>query len=117
MGSPEDEAGRRDNEDQVLVSLTRGFWMGKYEVTQKQWDDVMKASLPNPSQFKGQNLPVECVTHGQATQFCERLTKVASATGQLPQGWEFRLPTEANGNMPAGREPGLLTHSATTFNN
>src|SRR6266446_3428984 len=40
MGSPPDEPERRPGEDQVEVTLTRGFWMGKYEVTQGQWKRV-----------------------------------------------------------------------------
>src|ERR1700687_5446326 len=41
MGSPPDEPERRPNEDQVEVTLTKGFWMGKYEVTQGQWIRVV----------------------------------------------------------------------------
>ena len=40
MGSPPDEADRRPDEAQVEVTLTKGFWMGKYEVTQGQWRRV-----------------------------------------------------------------------------
>src|SRR5262245_54677459 len=41
MGSPPDEPERRPGEDQVEVILSRGFWMGKYEVTQGQWKRVV----------------------------------------------------------------------------
>src|SRR6266404_1844063 len=41
MGSPRNEPERRPNEDQVEVTLTKGFWMGKYEVTQGQWKRVV----------------------------------------------------------------------------
>src|SRR6266513_2211061 len=60
MGSPPDEPERRPGEDQVEVTLTKGFWMGKYEVTQGQWKQVMgkqpgelTAELP-----EGDELPV-----------------------------------------------------------
>ena len=49
MGSPEDEEGRRSNEVQHEVRISRGFWMGKYEVTQGEWEAVMGA---NPSEEK-----------------------------------------------------------------
>ena len=48
MGSPPDEPERRPGEDQVEVRLTKGFWMGKYAVTQGQWQVVMGN---NPSAF------------------------------------------------------------------
>ena len=41
MGSPKNEKDRGENEDQVEVTLTKGFWLGKYEVTQAQWQAVM----------------------------------------------------------------------------
>ena len=50
MGSPPDEPGRRADEEQVDVTLTRGFWMAKYEVTQGQWMRVMgRAPGPPPT--------------------------------------------------------------------
>lgn len=78
MGSPEDEEGRDDDEIQHQVTLTKGFWLAKTEVTQKQWRSVMGN---NPSRFKGDNLPVECVSWGDCQSFCKK-------TG-------MRLPTEA----------------------
>jgi formylglycine-generating enzyme required for sulfatase activity len=80
---------------QLFVKLSRGFWMGKFEVTQKQWDDVMKTFVKNPSTHKAATFPVEGISFAQATQFCEKLTKVARDLGQLPHDWEYRLPTEA----------------------
>ena len=50
MGSPEDEEGRDDNETLHEVTLTSGYWLGKYPVTQAQWENVMG---DNPSEFKG----------------------------------------------------------------
>lgn len=49
MGSPESESGRGDNETQHRVTLSKGYWLGKYEVTQGQWQAVMGN---NPSRFK-----------------------------------------------------------------
>jgi formylglycine-generating enzyme required for sulfatase activity len=42
MGTPKSEKQRRKDEDQVGVTLTTGFWLGKYEVTQSEWKQVMK---------------------------------------------------------------------------
>ncbi|MBR5977679.1 MAG: SUMF1/EgtB/PvdO family nonheme iron enzyme, partial [Verrucomicrobia bacterium] len=49
MGSPTDELGREDDEVQHQVTLTQGYWLGKYEVTQAQYEAVMGT---NPSNFK-----------------------------------------------------------------
>lgn len=91
MGSPEDENGRDDDELQHKVTLTKGFWIGKTEVTQRQWKTVMGT---NPSEFKGAgDLPVECVSWEECQAFCRKL-KDKLKTGNLKFG-NFRLPTEA----------------------
>jgi formylglycine-generating enzyme required for sulfatase activity len=97
MGSPPGEPERRPGEDQVEVTLTRGFWAGKYEVTQGDWNRVMgklpgdlTAELP-----EGDDYPVGNVNFAEAEAFCRRLTEIARKSGELPEGWEFRLPTEA----------------------
>ena len=92
MGSPEDELGRRDNETQHQVTLTKGYWLGKYEVTQAQYKAVTGG---NPSEFVGDNDPVENVSWFDAVAFCEKLTKIEKAAGRLPEGYEYTLPTEA----------------------
>jgi formylglycine-generating enzyme required for sulfatase activity len=92
MGSPANEAGRGDKETQHQVTISKPFWLGKTEVTQGQWQAVMGA---NPSNFKGADLPVECVSWDDAVSFCKKLTDRAKATGTLPAGYEYRLPTEA----------------------
>ena len=56
MGSPETEVGRGDNETLHRVTLTRGFYVGVFETTQKQWELVMG---DNPSQYPADNHPVE----------------------------------------------------------
>ncbi|MBO4544642.1 MAG: formylglycine-generating enzyme family protein, partial [Verrucomicrobia bacterium] len=92
MGSPEDENGRDYNETQHEVTLTRGYWIGKYEVTQAQYQAVMGT---NPSYFNGADLPVEMVNWDEAKEFCEKLTEIEKAEGRLPEGYEYTLPTEA----------------------
>ena len=66
------------------VTLTNNYYIGKYEVTQELWQVVMDSV---PSQFKGDNLPVEWVSWDQCQNF---LSKLNSITGK-----QFRLPTEA----------------------
>ena len=58
--------------------------MGKYEVTQAQWEAVMGS---NPSKYKGSNLPVENVSYEDAVAFCRKLSSLTGRT--------YRLPTEA----------------------
>ncbi|MCO6456697.1 MAG: formylglycine-generating enzyme family protein, partial [Pirellulaceae bacterium] len=93
MGSPEDEPGRNaDESPRHRVTLSHDFWIGIHPVTQRQYQLVMG---DNPSRFQGPERPVENVTWQQATEFCELLTKHAASAGQLPEGYTFRLPTEA----------------------
>ena len=92
MGSPDDEKGRNRHETQHEVTLTQGFWLGKHEVTQEQWEKVMGA---NRNHFKGATLPVEEISWNHAMQFCEKLTQIEKVAGRLPEGWIYALPTEA----------------------
>jgi sulfatase modifying factor 1 len=97
MGSPPGEPERRPGEDQVEVTLTRGFWMARYETTQGLWKRVV-GQLPGPPTAElpeQDDLPVGNVNFAEAEAFCLRLTELARAAGELPTDWEFRLPTEA----------------------
>ena len=84
MGSPTTEEGRYNNETQHHVRLTKGFWLGKYPVTQGQWKNVM---WNNPSIFKGDDLPVENVSWNNCQEFIAKVN--------VSLGCEARLPTEA----------------------
>jgi formylglycine-generating enzyme required for sulfatase activity len=95
MGSPPDEPERRPGEDQVEVTLTRGFWIGKYEVTQDQWKRVVGEFPDKVTAGEGADFPVYAVNFAEAEGFCRRLTENAHASSDLPSDWEFRLPTEA----------------------
>jgi formylglycine-generating enzyme required for sulfatase activity len=96
MGSPTTEAGRQsDREDEHNVSLTKGFYLGKYEVTQAQYMAVIGT---NPSEFNATgngNRPVEKVNWTEAVAFCTQLTTQEQAAGRLPAGWAYVLPTES----------------------
>jgi formylglycine-generating enzyme required for sulfatase activity len=88
MGS---EHGHSDERPLTQVTL-RDFALGKTEVTQRQWQAVMRG---NPSRFRGADQPVENVSWDNAMAFCRKLTEQARAAGKLPEGFAFTLPTEA----------------------
>ena len=78
MGSLEKERGRHSDEKRHPIIISKPFWMSKYEITQKQWQAVMGE---NPSEFKGEDLPVETVSWEDCQKFCKKM--------------EMQLPTEA----------------------
>lgn len=86
MGSPRSEQGHIPNEEPTrCVTFARGFWMGKYQVTQAQWKTVMG---DNRSDFTGNDsLPVECVSWKDCQEFIDGLNFQGQGT--------FRLPSEA----------------------
>jgi formylglycine-generating enzyme required for sulfatase activity len=94
MGSPTNEVDRYDWEGpQTAVTIRRGFWMGKFEVTQGEYLAVMGN---NPSYFTGDtNRPVEMVSWADATAYCEALTQRERAAGRIATNSVYRLPTEA----------------------
>lgn len=103
MGSPDSEPGRHDNEIRHEVTLTNGFWIGRYEVTQEQFARV--AGL-NPSHDKKDKhlwvlslprprAPVERIHWEDARKFCEELTRRELTAGRLKGDWVYSLPTEA----------------------
>ena len=84
MGS--NETARFADEGPIhSVKISNTYYMGKYEVTQKQWRDVMGT---NPSNFKGDNLPVESVSWGDVQEFVNKLNQNEEAN-------KYRLPSEA----------------------
>lgn len=94
MGSSATEAGRDGREGpQMVVTLTKGFWMGAYEVTQREYLDLVGN---NPSHYIGDlNRPVEGVAWDEANDYCVKLTERERAARRLPTGYAYRLPTEA----------------------
>jgi formylglycine-generating enzyme required for sulfatase activity len=88
MGSPESEEGRYSDEGPVHDVTLDGFWLGKHEVTQAQYEAV---TGKNPSHFKGASLPVETVRWDDAMDFCRRLSQRTGKTYTLPSEaqWEY----------------------------
>ena len=99
MGSPTTETGREWDETQHPVTLTNGFYLGKYEVTQAQYQTIMNGNPAglnaDPSAFKGNNRPVERVSWEDAQIFLTQLNAIEQTAGRLPNGWKYVLPTEA----------------------
>src|SRR5882724_2824304 len=94
MGSPTNDLDRNINEGpQTTVTLSRGFWIGKYEVTQEEYLSVMNT---NPSVFPGDlSRAVSSLTWLDATNYCAKLTQRELAAGRISAGSQYRLPTEA----------------------
>lgn len=128
MGSFVAEEGRGDDELRHHVKITKGFWLGKAEVTQGEWQALMQTSLSDQAakalqdtaeyafgehkmtiakSIGGQSdaaqiigtsnerSPMYWVSYQEAAEFCTRLTLKEQASGRLPNGWSYRLPTEA----------------------
>ena len=99
MGAPNGEEGAFDDEKPQHKVTVPQFFMGRYPITQAQWRVVADwlgiagyplfdhPLTPNPSQFKGDNRPVENVDWDAATEFCQRLSQHT--------GRQYRLPSEA----------------------
>ena len=100
MGSPSSETGRGGDETEHTVTLSNGFYLGKYEVTQAQYETIMNGNSEGlnvkPSQWpNNNNRPVERVSWADAQVFLARLTSIEQTAGRLPTGWKYVLPTEA----------------------
>ncbi len=86
MGSPEGEAGRYPNESPQHQVKVPGFFMGKYEITQAQYQAIMGEK---PSNFIGEKRPVEQVSWDEAVEFCKKLSQKTNTEHT------YRLPSEA----------------------
>ena len=107
-GSPSNEVDRSSNEGPpTIATVSRGFWMGQYEVTQSEY---VALAGSNPSYFNGDRTgapwydqdygtdlsrPVEQVGWTAATNYCALLTARERTAGRIPTNVVYRLPTEA----------------------
>jgi formylglycine-generating enzyme required for sulfatase activity len=86
MGSPQNEPGRYSNESlSHRVTISKGFYISKTEITQKQWAQVMGYY---ESEWRGDNLPVQRVSWNQIQEFIQKLNDTQNQ-------YTYRLPTEA----------------------
>jgi formylglycine-generating enzyme required for sulfatase activity len=108
MGSPQNEEGRSGDEGpQHEVTISRPFYMGRFPVTQAQYEAVMGE---NPSHFCGKGRPVECVQWDTASEFCVRLTQKAGRTVCLPTEaqWEYVCRAGDEARFGFGDDDGAL---------
>jgi sulfatase modifying factor 1 len=112
-GGPKGRSGRYLDGPPVWVTLSRGFWMGKFEVTQAEWQRVMGKTVrqqramdprqPRPlgdgtkraHAGEGPDYPIYFTSYAEAKEFCARLTETAREAGRLEWGLVYALPTEA----------------------
>jgi formylglycine-generating enzyme required for sulfatase activity len=94
---PAPQPRRMERITPVKVFLTKGYWLGKYEVSQSEWKHVMKTEP-----WKGQDLtnegadfPATWISWNDASDFCRKLTEQERQAGRLSDGLEYTLPTEA----------------------
>jgi formylglycine-generating enzyme required for sulfatase activity len=94
MGSPTSEVGHQSDEGpQTVVTLSHGFWIGKFPVTQGEY---LAVTGENPSGFPGDlSRPVESVSFFAASNYCAQLTLQDRSAGRIPLDTHYRLPTEA----------------------
>ncbi|PSB02782.1 formylglycine-generating enzyme family protein [Merismopedia glauca] len=128
MGSPDHEPERYDDESPQHNVKVPTFFMGKTPVTQKQWRAVaalpeIKHHLdPNPSEFSGDDRPVEQVSWHEAVEFCARLAKKSRRPYRLPNEaeWEYACramtspPTQ--GNYPPFHFGAIITPDLVNYN-
>lgn len=83
----------------VNVILSRGYWMGKYEVRQSEWTRLMQTATWKAGRLRGTgddpDFPASGMEWSEAMEFCRRLTELERNAGRLADGWEYTLPNEA----------------------
>ena len=97
MGSPKTEEGRFEDEPIHPVTLTKGFWLGKYEVTQAQWESVMGE---NRSRFKGADRPVDNISWDDCRRFVTKVNVVFGGCARMPTEAEWEYACRAGSSAP-----------------
>ena len=97
MGSPTSEVGRFDDEPIHPVTLTKGFWLGKYEVTQAQWASVMGS---NNSRFKGPDRPMDNISWEDCKVFVSKVNATLGGLARFPTEAEWEYACRAGSDNP-----------------
>jgi formylglycine-generating enzyme required for sulfatase activity len=117
MGTPTNDPNKTASElSQFQVTLTRGFWINQFELTQSEYQNL---TCTNPATFTGDlESPVDNVPWRNAMDYCSLLTQQERQALRLPDGYVYRLPTEAEWEYAAragttnwfsfGNDPALL---------
>ena len=106
MGSPLAEAGHDGPEPQHIVTIGEPIYVSDTEVTQRQYENVMKAN-PSDRRWRGPDLPVQNVTWEEAVEFCRRLGAREGAVYRLPTEAEWEYVCRAAGQGPFSGAPGV----------
>ncbi|MGH9840269.1 MAG: SUMF1/EgtB/PvdO family nonheme iron enzyme [Blastocatellia bacterium] len=110
--------GSNEHYDEEPIHRVRlsPYFIGKYAVTQAQWEVVMGN---NPSNFKGDNLPVESVSWDDAVKFCEAISAKTGKTFRLPTEaeWEMACRAGSTGKYCFGNDEKLLGEYAWYYEN
>src|SRR5262245_39645762 len=116
MGTPADEDGREAQETPHEVTLTRPFYLGRFEVTQAEWT---KVTGRNPSHFQdcGPRCPVERVSFDDVVHFVERLNDSSERGFRLPTEAEWEYACRAGGTLPFGAHGSLSSRDANINGN
>jgi formylglycine-generating enzyme required for sulfatase activity len=97
MGSPDTEPDRSTDESPPHQVTVPSFWMGKFAVTQAQYQKIMGS---NPARFKGENRPVEQVSWDDAVKFCTQLSQQTGRSYRLPSEAEWEYACRAGTTTP-----------------
>jgi formylglycine-generating enzyme required for sulfatase activity len=117
MGAAKDEASQEEERPQRIVNI-KSFFLGKYPITQAQWKVVANLPKinrdlnPEPSNFQGDNLPVEQVSWHHAQEFCQRLSRETGRTYRLSSEAEWEYACRAKTSTPFHFGKKITTHLA-----
>ena len=118
MGAAKDEEASQEEERPQRIVNIKPFFMSKYPITQAEWKVVAKLPKinrdiePEPSNFKGDNLPVERVSWFDAQEFCQRLSQKTGRNYRLPSEAEWEYACRAQTSTPFHFGKTITTHLA-----
>jgi formylglycine-generating enzyme required for sulfatase activity len=118
MGAAKDEEASQEEERPQRIVNIKPFFMSKYPITQAEWKVVAKLPKinrdiePEPSNFKGDNLPVERVSWFDAQEFCQRLSQKTGRNYRLPSEAEWEYACRAQTSTPFHFGKKITTHLA-----
>jgi formylglycine-generating enzyme len=105
------------------VTHSQAYFIGRYEVTQGEWERVMGPLRWQRNRGAGDRFPIYSINYAEAAEFCRKLTQLERKAGKLPEGYQYRLPTSAEweyacraGTLTATYMGDKLTSRQANFN-